>query len=73
MKTILSRLLIERSISSTVLARAIRASDSQVCHWRKCRMWVPPKYHKALAEFLGVPIEEIIDPKTNLPRFIEEV
>jgi hypothetical protein len=36
-------------------------------------MWVPPKYHKALAEFLGVPIEEIIDPKTNLPRFIEEV
>lgn len=73
MVTRLLVLMRKKGIKNIELARQIGVGEAQVSHWKACRNYIPPKHHKALAEFLGVSIEEIIDSKTNLPRFIEEV
>lgn len=65
-------LMRKKGIKNIELARHIGAGEAQVSHWKAGRTYIPPKHHKTLAEFLGVPIEEIIDLETNLPKFVEE-
>lgn len=69
MITILEKIMTERRIKNIEMARRVAVSESMVSHWRAGRVWVPKKYHEALDKFLGVPVEEIIDLETNLPRF----
>jgi DNA-binding Xre family transcriptional regulator len=69
MTTILKKIMIERRIKNIEMARRVAVSESMVSHWRAGRVWVPQKYHEKLVDLLDVPIEEFIDPKTNLPRF----
>ncbi len=69
MTTILKKIMTERRIKNIEMARRLAASESMVSHWRAGRVWVPQKYHEKLVDLLGVPIEEFIDPKTNLPLF----
>lgn len=53
------------------VARELGISEIGLCRIERGQAYVPPKWRRPLAEVLGVEPEEILDPKTGWPKFVE--
>lgn len=52
------------------IAKEIGMSETELIKIDNGRMWVPTKWRSPLANALGITADEIIDPATGLPVFV---
>jgi len=70
-KTILTTLMAKKGIRNGDVARSLNITEMEVCRWKGCRSYVPPKHRQHLADLLGVNVEDILDER-GIAKLAEE-
>ena len=71
MRTKISLAMDRAGLKGVDMRRALDVGEAMVSMWRTGKMYVSPKYQKALSDILGMSPEELFD-ELGRPRLVTE-
>ncbi|MGB9813474.1 MAG: helix-turn-helix domain-containing protein [Thermovenabulum sp.] len=71
MVTALRILRVKRDLTIKELSQKVGVNTTWYCRMERGQSYIPPHLRQKLADFFGVQISEICDPKTGWPILID--